>query len=60
VAASLIRRLPGGGLADAFGDLEPPPARHKRGRRLLEQVVEIAARGAPQFDPISRRSVPAT
>ncbi len=30
--------------ADPLGDLEPPVTRNERGRRVLEQVVELRAR----------------
>jgi hypothetical protein len=40
--------------ADAFGDLEPSPARHQRCRRILEKIVEIAARGPSQLQEIAK------
>ncbi len=38
---------------DAFRNLEPAPARNEHRRRVLEQVVEIRARRAPQLKHIA-------
>ena len=46
------RDLPVG--ADAFRDLESPAARRQGCRRVLEKVIEIAARGPPQFQDIAK------
>ena len=39
--------------ADALADLEAAAARDQNGRRVLEQVVEIAARRAPQLQHVA-------
>lgn len=38
---------------DPFGDLEAPAARHKNRWSILEQIVQVDARGTPQFQQIA-------
>ena len=47
------RRDDGAVGADALGDLEAAAARDQRGRRVLEQVVEVGARRAPQLQHVA-------
>ena len=39
---------------DPFGDLEAPAARHQHRGRVLQQVVEIGARGTAQFQQVAK------
>ena len=47
------RRDDGAVGADTLGDLEAAPARDERGRRILEQVVEVGAGGAPELQNVA-------
>ena len=38
---------------DPFGDLEAPAPRHQHRRRVLQQVVQVGARGTSQFQDVT-------
>jgi hypothetical protein len=38
---------------DPFGDLEPPAPRHEYGRRILQQIIEIGARGTAELQNVA-------